>query len=283
MTQTALTLPDSSASNSATAGRPGFGEIAPRGDAPVLLHRGAVLRVGDLAIAGQQMRQAAGLAAAHRVGLARQRQRPRAGAADLAGREAEVDDRAVLQRADGRLVGAHRPQRHRAAGAREAVGGLFDEVGVDAADGRRALRRPRVGDRARLFPAARVPRDEGLVEQAVAVDDVQQRAEQGEVGAGAHGQVQVRALGRRRGARVGADDERALRLAVADARPEDRVAGGGVRPEQQEAVGERDVGVGGRRAVVAERARCSRRRPTTCTGASSSRRCSCRESPSRAC
>ena len=223
-------------------------------DAPVRGHRGAVAGVGDLAVAGQQVGEAAGLAPAHRVGLAGQRQRPAAGPADLAGREAEVDQRAVLQRADGRLVGAHRPQRHRAAGAGEAVRRLLDELRVDAADGGRALRRPLGRDRARLLPAARVAADEVRVEQAVAVDDVQHRAEQREVGAGAHRQMQVRALRGRRAARVRADDERALALAVADARPDDRVAGGGVRPEQQEAVGERDVGVRRRRAVEAERA-----------------------------
>ena len=71
---------------------------------------------------------------------------------------------------------------------------------------------------------------------------------------GRTGRCRSDALRRRRAARVGADDERALGLAVADAPPEDRVAGGGVRAQQQEAVGERDVGVGRRRAVEAERA-----------------------------
>ena len=66
--------------------------------------------------------------------------------------------------------------------------------------------------------------------------------------------MQVRALGGLRPARVGADDERALGLAVADAPPEDRMAGRRVRPQQQEAVGQADVGVRRRRAVEAERA-----------------------------
>ena len=235
-------------------GQPRRRRDPPGGDVPVALHRGTVGGVGDLAIAGQQLRQAAGLAPAHRVGLAGERERPAARAADLPAGEAEVDQRAVLQRADRRLVGAHRPQRHRAAGAGEAVGGLLDEPGLDAADRGGARGRPLARDRAGLLPAARVARDERLVDEPVAVDDVQQRAQQREVGARAHRQVQVGALGGRRAARVGADDERALGLTVADAAPEDRVAGGGVRAQQQEAVGERDVGVGRRRAVEAERA-----------------------------
>ena len=47
---------------------------------------------------------------------------------------------AVLQRPDGRLVGAHRPQRHRRARAREAVRGLLDGSARDAADLRGARR-----------------------------------------------------------------------------------------------------------------------------------------------
>ena len=83
----------SSASNSSTAGSPGVRRDRARRHVPVLLHRGPVGGVGDLAVAGQQLREAAGLAPAHRVGLAGQRQRPAAGAADLPAGQAEVDER----------------------------------------------------------------------------------------------------------------------------------------------------------------------------------------------
>ena len=183
MIQTAFTRPSCERVEERDGRQAGRRRDPPGGNPPVLLHRGAVVGVGDLAVAGQQLRQAAGLAAAHRVGLAGERQRPAARAPDLPGREAEVDQRAVLQRADRRLVGAHRPQRHRRARAREAARRLLDELRRHLADVGGALGRPLAGDRSRLLPAARVARDERLVDEAVAIDDVQQRAQQREVGA----------------------------------------------------------------------------------------------------
>jgi hypothetical protein len=140
------------------------------------------------------------------------------------------------------------------------MGRLLDELGGNLADVGGAGGRPLPRDGDRLLPAARVTLHERPVGQPVSVDNVQQGAQQREVGAGSHRQVQVRALGGGRAARVGADDERAFGLTVADARPEDRVAGGRVRPQQQQAVGVGDVGVARRRAVEAERAAVARHR-----------------------
>ncbi len=217
-------------------------------------HLDAILRRGDRAVAGQQRREAAALASAHRVRLAGQGQRAGAGPPDVPGREAEVDQRLVLQRADGRLVRAHRPQHHRALRRAEAVRDVLDRAGVDPAHRRRALRRPLGGDRERVVEPGRVPFEEGVVEQPVALEHVQQRVQQRQVGAGTDLQVDVCRLGGRRAARVDDDHVGALLLTRAHAPPHDRMTGGGVGAEHEQAVGLREVRVAGRRPVGAERA-----------------------------
>ena len=65
-------------------GQAGLRGDRPGGQAPVRLDLGAVIVAHDLAVARQQVREPAGLAPAHRVRLAGQRQRPGARPADLA-------------------------------------------------------------------------------------------------------------------------------------------------------------------------------------------------------
>ena len=71
-------------------------------------------------------------------------------------------------------------------------------------------------------------------------------------------QVQIGDVGRLREARVGDDHEDAVgvgELPLLDALPDDGVAVGRIGADQEEAVGELEVGVGRRRAVGAQRAR----------------------------
>ena len=79
----------------------------PRGRPQYASTSRAVLGVLDEAIAGQLLREQARLAAAHRVGLAGERERPRARLADLAGQQVQVDEAVVLPHADGALVQPH--------------------------------------------------------------------------------------------------------------------------------------------------------------------------------
>ncbi len=97
--------------------------------APVALDHGARRRVTDLAVAGKQVRQASRLAAAHGVRLPSQRERPRAGPADLPGRKVQVQDRRVLVGADMALVDAHAPERHRRARPAEPARRGGDDFG----------------------------------------------------------------------------------------------------------------------------------------------------------
>ena len=85
-----------------------------------------MLGIAELAVRGQQIRHAADLAAAHRVGLPGERERSRAGAADVASREVQIDERAVLVRAIHRLVEALAVERQRGACLGEHARGLDD-------------------------------------------------------------------------------------------------------------------------------------------------------------
>jgi hypothetical protein len=218
-------------------------------------HLRAVAGVVHAPVAGQQVGEAADLAPAHGVRLAGERQRPAARAAEVARREAEVDQRAVLQRPDRRLVGAHRPQRHRGSRAREQLRRAHDVGCRHAADARGTLRRPLRRDGQRVREPARVPLDERRVEQPLVRDHAEHGVEQRQVGARPHRQVQIGGDRGGRCARIGQDHGGTLGLAVADPAPHDRVAGRGVAPQQQQAVGQREIGVRRRRPVEAECAR----------------------------
>ena len=110
----------------------------------------------EIHVRGERVGQRADLAAAHRVGLAGDRERAHARPADAAGQQMAVDQRVDLVDAGARLVDALRIERDRLLGAREPV-----EEGRDV-DGRQVA----VGGVARLrggqrgLQAGRVPLDE---------------------------------------------------------------------------------------------------------------------------
>ena len=96
------------------------------------LGHGAMSRVINPPVTRQQMREAAGLAAAHRVRLASQGKRA-SGTPDGAGGEMEIDNREILLRTAGRLVGAHAPHRERTLRMAKQRGGFGDPFGRDTA------------------------------------------------------------------------------------------------------------------------------------------------------
>ena len=95
--------------------------------------------------------------------------------------------------------------------------------------------------------------DEVVVDPAGLDEQVEQAVEEREVGAGAHLQVQVGLLGRRRAARVDDDQLGARPDPVEQPQEQDRVAVGHVRADDEEHVGVVEVVVGAGRAVGAER------------------------------
>ena len=99
-----------------------------RGATPERLDLGAVPGVLGEPIARQGLRQQAGLAAAHRVRLAGQRERPRPRLADLAGQQVQVDEAVVLPHADGALVQPHAVEGQPGARPRDPIGQRADQA-----------------------------------------------------------------------------------------------------------------------------------------------------------
>ncbi|CAB5606496.1 Uncharacterised protein [Pseudomonas aeruginosa] len=114
---------------------------------PVVRHLGAMAGIGGFAVAGQQVGQAAGLATAHGVRLAGEGKRPASGAADLAGSQVQVDQRAVLGAAGAGLVEPHAPERKEARRTADPFGaalqvGQLAGVGAPRVDHHDAHLRP---------------------------------------------------------------------------------------------------------------------------------------------
>ncbi len=91
------------------------------GRAPKAPHAVEIGRLGKAHMRGELRRQAANLAAAHRVWLAGQRKRPHAGPADPPGGEVAIEDRIDLVGTGGRLVHALRIEGERVLGRCEPV------------------------------------------------------------------------------------------------------------------------------------------------------------------
>ena len=224
-------------------------------EAPGVLDLGAVRGVGDEAVAGQRRRQAAALAPAHRVGLAGERERPRARLPDVPGGEREVDQREVLVDPRGALVRAHRPEAQHRPVRRDDARRVDDLLRVEPGHRRRPLGGPAIEGLLDLRPPARVLLDERCVEAAREADLEEQREQQRDVGAGQDGQVDVGDLGGASAPRVHDDDLDAVAVGALprlDAVEQDRVAGLDVRAEDQECVGRLDVLVRRGRRVGAE-------------------------------
>jgi hypothetical protein len=104
--------------------------------------------------------------------------------ADVAGQEREADQAAGVVGAVDALRDAHAPEDDRALGAGVGVGHLAQHLGVDAADLGHLLGRIIADVAGDLVEALGVGGDVLAVVEAVGDDDVDQRVEQGHVGAG---------------------------------------------------------------------------------------------------
>ena len=135
MIQTALMRRSAIASNISTALSPAL--VRDHRRTPEALHEVAMLRVLDLHMGGELIGEAADFAAAHRIGLAGERERPHAGSSDSPGQQMAVDDRIDLVDAAGRLVDALRIQRDDALGFGEPVEEAFNRATGQPADGLR--------------------------------------------------------------------------------------------------------------------------------------------------
>ena len=131
---------------------------------PGFLGRGAVLGVGDEAMAGEGGGEAAGFAAAHGVGLAGEREGAGTGPADVAGGEREVQQGEILVNAGAALVGTHAPEaEHRPVGGNDARS-IEDLLRVETGERRCTFCRVALERGFDLGPAGGVFVDEALVE-----------------------------------------------------------------------------------------------------------------------
>ncbi|MDF9802373.1 hypothetical protein M2436_000920 [Streptomyces sp. HB372] len=221
-------------------------------DAPQLLGEGAFLVDQDRSLAGQSGAHVAHLASAHGVGLAGERERSAAGAADRSGRQVQVDDRVGVPGAVGGLVEAHRPAAHPGARLADPAGRLPDVVLGDAGDRGHGGGRVVAEEGGHRLPALGVLGDEPGVGVPVLDEEVQQPVEEGQVGAGPDPEVQVGLGGG--GVAPGVDDDqlRARLDALHHPQEEDRVAVGHVGAGDEEDVGVGEVLVGPGRPVRAE-------------------------------
>ena len=239
------------------AGRGGHLGHAPQGG-----HFGAVLRVGQVAVGAELVGQRAHLAPAHGVGLAGERERPRAGFADLAAGQVQVDEGGVVVGAAYRLVQALAIQAERGAAAgRACVHARKPACGLQQLGRGNAAVLLHHGGRGVLHlggqgvPALGVRGDEGLVHPALLQHAAQHAVVQPHVRARLQRQVQVGQLGGVGAARVAHDDAqlRVGALGVFDAPEHDGVRPGrvGAGDEQRGRVGQ--VLVAGRGRVGAQR------------------------------
>ena len=155
----------------------------------------------DVAIAGQLMRERAHVAGALNVVLAAQRVHADAGTADIAGRHREVGDRDHGGRALAVFGDAEAVIDRAIAAGREQPRGGAQLLRIDAGHDRGGFRAVlRQGDEGRpileLAPVAALAH-EGFVDQAFGDDDMGQRGEHGDVGAG-HQRQMVQRLDVRR-------------------------------------------------------------------------------------
>ncbi len=243
-------MSSSSASTSSVAASPGSGAIARR--VPEAPHpRRGPRRWRRCGSPGSRVESPPVSRPPIAFGWPGQRQRAGARAADVPRREAEVDQRAVLQRPHGRLVRAHRPQRHRALGGAEPARGLDDVLrGTPhtsaARDGDQSAATVSASSAPRVWRSRKRVSSRPSRSRTCSIALSSGRSVPGRTGRWSPACSAVGVA-----ARVGDDQERAL---GPDPVPHDRVAGLRVGAEQEQDLGLLDVRVRRRRPVRPQRA-----------------------------
>lgn len=211
-------------------------------DPPDLADLAPVLRVRDRPSAGQQVGLLAVLPAALAVALAGDGAVTGAGFTEVAGGRTQVDDGQAVLDALRMVLDAPSVPGHRPASAREGPGDLDDLGGGDAADVRGPLGGVGGDGGAHLVPAGGVLGEELLVGEPLADDDVQYGIEEGGVGAGLEGDVDVGGARDGRLARVDHDEGGTAVPGAPQVLGHDGEALPDVGPGDQQTVGEEDVG-----------------------------------------
>ncbi len=198
----------------------------------------------DMPVAGEFMRERAHVAGALHVVLAAQRVHADAGTADIAGRHREVGDRNHCGRPLAVLGHAKAVIDRAITAGGEQPRGFAQHLRIDAGHDRgrfRAVLRQRHegGPLLELAPVAALAH-EGFIDEAFGNDDVRQRREHGNVGAGHQRQMQrleVRGFHHLRTARINHDELGALAQPLLQPRGEYGVGGGGIGADHHDDVG----------------------------------------------
>ena len=203
----------------------------------------------------QQRRHAADLAPTHGVRLSGEGQRPRARPTDVTGGEVQVDQRDVLVGALHRLVQPLAVERERGRRPGEQACRGHDIVHGKAAQTGDSTRRGFGHRGANLIETAGVIADERVVGEAFPEHHVQHRVQQGDIGAGQQGEMQVG-----NGGGVGPawidHDQLHARIGLArllDPVKQDRMGAGRVRAGDDDATRLLDVGIARGRGIGTER------------------------------
>ena len=219
---------------------------------PGAFDEGAVGGGQQAALAGQAGPHVAHLAPAHGIGLAGQGEGTAAGAADLAGGQVQVAQGVGAPGAVGTLVQAHGPETGPFPGlADPARRGADVRLGQTCSGGHPCG--IVVGEKGRHgCPALGMGGDEGVVQIALGVQQVQQAVEQQQIGARTQLQEEIGLLGG--GGAPGIDDDQpgAALDPVQQTQEEDGMAVGHVGAADQEEVGAVEVVIGAGRTVGAE-------------------------------
>ncbi len=211
-----------------------------------------MLRVGDVAAAGELIALLAVLASALAVALAGDGGVAAAGPPDAAGGEDHVDRTEDVLYAVAVVLDAARVQQKAAPRRAPPLRRLPDRALGDARHFRRAPRRPVADVLGDLVETDGVFRDEIVIEPVVLDHQVEDAVEQGDVAARLDGQEQIAGAGDRRDARIDDDDTGAVLAGLPDVVRRDGGALGDVGAADPHDLGGQDVGprIGG--AVDAE-------------------------------
>ncbi|MGF6801153.1 hypothetical protein OKW48_004585 [Paraburkholderia youngii] len=231
-----------------------------RCDAPQRFDERAIFSDQRRTLTRQTGAHVAHFAAAHRVRLARQRERSTAAPADTARRQMQIAQRIGVPRAVRALVQAHRPAAHPVFGRRDHLRGATDVAGGKARDACHVLRRVLGQKRGHRVPAFGVFGDKRRIGCAAFVQQMQQTVQQREVGAGFDLQEQIGFLGGRVAARIDDDQLRARLHAIHHAQEQDRMTVGHIRAADEKQIRVIEVFIRAGRAVRTERQLVAARR-----------------------
>ncbi len=200
-------------------------------------------RVGDLLVTGEDNREGSHITGTLHVVLAAECVHAAAAPADVSGQHLKVCGRLDVVNTHGVLGDSHRVEECAGFGGTDPFGCSLELLGRDAGDLRDVLGEVIIleHDRFEFLVSLCTGRNPFLVLPSVPDDLSHQAVQDGHVGAGVEGRVEVRLLGGRRVARVKYDEFPAVQLCLHGLAADQRVLLEGVGPDDEDALRLGDV------------------------------------------